>query len=202
MTQPPRRDIDTKDETDRILLRQISEDRSTVAMQSLYESYRSRLVPFLKRMTSDHSVIEETYNDVMLTLWNKSDQFKGESKVSSWIFRIAYRDCLKLIRKQKFRQQVLDKLLFQTQEDEQEQEHESDDGIQSEALNLAIQSLPSKQRMVIELSYFEGYSVQEISEIASCPSNTVKTRLHHARQKIRVFMDAAKLNENSDNAEH
>ena len=197
MVQRPKGDVDRKDEIDKVLLRQISEDRSSVAMKTLYESYRSRLVPFLRRMTSDHSVIEETYNDVMLTLWNKSAQFKGDSKVSSWIFQIAYRDCLKLIRKQKFREQVVEKLLFQTLEDDQE--HEKSDDLQSELLRLAIKSLPTKQRIVIELSYFEGYSIQEISEIASCPSNTVKTRLHHARQKIRAYIDAAKLDENTSN---
>lgn len=197
MVEARKRDVDKQNAIDKALLRQISEDRNAVAMQTLYESYRSRLVPFLRRMTPDHTVIEETYNDVMLTLWNKSNQFKGDSKVSSWIFQIAYRDCLKILRKQKFRQQVLDKFLFHADEDKEHGDHvrEQGDDVKTDLLNKAIQSLPSKQRIVIELSYFEAYSIQEISEIADCPVNTVKTRLHHARQKIRAFMDAANPDE-------
>jgi RNA polymerase sigma-70 factor (ECF subfamily) len=200
MTQPLKRDVDRLDDIDKALLRQIADDRSTVAMQSLYDSYRSRLVPFLRRMTQDHTLIEETYNDVMLTLWNKSDQFKGNSKVSSWIFSIAYRICLRLIKKQQFRQKVLDSFLFSKEEEEGDDRQESGNDEEVDLLNRAIQSLPAKQRIVIELSYFQGYSTQEIGEIADCPTNTVKTRLHHARQKIRAFMDAAKLDEKYNEA--
>ena len=199
MAQPRKRDVDRLNDIDIALLRQITEDRSTVAMQSLYDSYRSRLVPFLRRMTQDHTLIEETYNDVMLTLWNKSDQFKGNSKVSSWIFSIAYRVCLRLIKKQQFRQKVLDSFLFSKEEEEEDQQETGNDE-EVDLLNRAIKSLPAKQRIVIELSYFQGYSTQEIGEIADCPTNTVKTRLHHARQKIRAFMDTAKLDEKYNEA--
>jgi RNA polymerase sigma-70 factor (ECF subfamily) len=150
-------------------------------------------------MTQDHTLIEETYNDVMLTLWNKSEQFKGNSKVSSWVFSIAYRVCLRLIKKQQFRQKVLDNFLF-FKEEEEEQQQETGNDEEVDLLNQAIKSLPAKQRVVIELSYFQGYSTQEIGEIADCPTNTVKTRLHHARQKIRAFIDAAKLDEKYNEA--
>lgn len=196
MIQPPKRDSDRLDDIDKALLRQVTEDRSTVAMQTLYNSYRSRLTPFLRRMTKDHTLIEETYNDVMLTLWNKSDQFKGNSKVSSWIFSIAYRICLKLIKKQQFKEKVLDNFFFSKQEEsESENEHINDENKEVELLNKAIKLLPAKQRIAVELSYFEGYSTQEIGDIANCPANTVKTRLHHARQKIKAYIDATKLDE-------
>ncbi len=194
MVHPLKRDADRLDDIDKALLRQITEDRSTVAMQSLYNSYRSRLVPFLRRMTADHTLIEETYNDVMLTLWNKSDQFKGNSKVSSWIFSIAYRICLKLIKKQQFRQKVLDNFLF-FKEEEDSVESINNESNEANLLKQAIHSLPAKQRIAVELSYFEGYSTQEIGDIANCPANTVKTRLHHARQKIKAYIDATKLDE-------
>ncbi len=197
MTQPLKRDVDRLDDIDKALLRQITEDRSTVAMQTLYDSYRSRLVPFLRRMTQDQALIEEAYNDVMLTLWNKSNQFKGNSKVSSWIFSIAYRVCLRMIKRQQFRQKVLDSFLF-FKEDEEDKQEESNENEDVDLLNRAIKALPAKQRVVIELSYYQGYSTQEIGEIADCPTNTVKTRLHHARQKIRAFMDADKLDEKYD----
>ena len=54
----------------------------------------------------------------------------------------------------------------------------------------AVQQLSAKQRLVVELCYFEGYSLEEISHIANCPLNTVKTRLHHARKRLREILSA------------
>ena len=190
------RDKSRMNAVDIALMRQINEDRNAIAMKTLYDTYRSRLVPFLLRMTKDQALIEEVYNDVMLTVWNKASQFKGDAKVSSWIFSIAYRSCLRVIQKQQFRQKVLDKLQFFThQEEAQEDTQESGE---FDLLNKAIAKLPPKQKIVIELSYYEGYSVQEIADIAQCPANTVKTRLHHARVKIRESIQAAKQSGNYD----
>jgi RNA polymerase sigma-70 factor (ECF subfamily) len=187
MTAPISRDFEKLNTKDKLLLKEIAIDRNIAAMETLYNEYRGRLVPFLKRMTQDHTLIEETYNDVMLTVWNKAGQFKGNSKVSSWIFSIAYRACLTLIKKQKIRQTVLNNFLFFKTEETCES-IESNTNEKTDLLNKVIKYLPAKQQMVIELSYFQECSIQEIALIANCPENTVKTRLHHARQKIRAFM--------------
>lgn len=189
MATPLTRDFEKLNTNDKLLLKQIAVDRNTTAMEILYNGYRGRLVPFLNRMTQDHALIEETYNDVMLTVWDKADQFKGNSRVSSWIFSIAYRACLALIKKQKFRQTMVNNFLFfKINEPIEPIEQVISD--KTDLLNKAIKHLPAKQQMVIELSYFQEYSIQEIALIANCPVNTVKTRLHHARQKIRAFMDS------------
>lgn len=170
---------------DVIWLEQISQNRDKRAMEALYQAYKSRLIPFMHRMTTDKGLIEEVYNDVMLTVWNKASQFNGESKVSSWIFSIAYRACLKILQKQKVRRGLFDIFTQNTlNELEQEDQSESDHS----QLENAIKELPAKHKIVIELSYFQGYSIEEISQIADCPANTVKTRLHHARHKIRQYM--------------
>lgn len=192
MQQASTSEQERRNDIDVILLEQIAQDRNSQAMQTLFNSYRARLVPFLRRMTRDETIIEETYNDVMLTLWNKADQFKGNAKVSSWIFSIAYRMCLKLIKRQQLRDKLLDSFSFFKLVEDQE-EPEMNDSPEADLLNTAIAKLPAKQRLVVELSYFQGCSIQEISDIAQCPLNTVKTRLHHARLKLREYMDEAKL---------
>ncbi|MBO1255942.1 RNA polymerase sigma factor [Alteromonas sp. 5E99-2] len=168
-----------------IWLEQIAQSQDKRAMQSLYEAYRSRIIPFLLRMTKDQGMIEEIYNDVMMTVWKKAAQFKGDAKVSSWIFSIAYRACLKLLKKQKVRQVLFETFSKNIHEENELEEHQSDHS----ELEAAMKSLPAKQRLVIELSYFQGHSIEEISSIANCPVNTVKTRLHHARNKIREEMN-------------
>jgi RNA polymerase sigma-70 factor (ECF subfamily) len=192
MTTPLKRDLEKLNETDTLLLRQIATDRNTTAMESLYKGYRGRLVPFLTRMTRDQTIIEETYNDVMLTVWNKAEQFQGNSRVSSWIFSIAYRACLNLLNKQILRKKILNGVLF-FQHEESTEANEPGTSAKTDLLNKAIKQLPAKQQMVIELSYFQECSIQEIAAIANCPQNTVKTRLHHARQKIRAFMETQQI---------
>ncbi|MEM0912008.1 MAG: RNA polymerase sigma factor [Pseudomonadota bacterium] len=192
MCQVSQRDDDQANAIDKALFQQIAENRNTAAMQNFYERYRSRLIPFLSRMTSDHAVLEEVYNDVMLTVWNKADQFQGNSKVSSWVFSIAYRMCLKILKKQTFRQRVLDSFSLFRENEEEAVGFEDADNEEHEKLRIAIKQLSAKHRMVVELSYFQGYSTEQIGEIADCPVNTVKTRLHHARQKIHAYMSMEK----------
>lgn len=182
-------DVDPRDRGDLILLRQISEDRDPQAMQVFYEQYRSRLLPFLRRLTSDSALIEEAYNDVMMKVWHKSHQFRGQSKVSSWVFSIGYRACLRLVKNQSRRENIMQ----QMSDDHPEPGYQPTDDEDLKWIRTAVANLPPKQRLVIELCYFQGYSVAEVSGIAKCPVNTVKTRLHHARQKIRQFLEAQQV---------
>ena len=174
------------DQKDRILIERISSARDHTAMETLYVQYRPRLSGFLRRLTYDNSLIEEVYNDVMLKVWHKAHQYQGKSKVSSWIFSIAYRACLRMVKKQKLRENVLD-VLGQSDQPSSISLYESAE--QTDLVGAALATLSAKHRLVIELCYFNGYSTEEVGQIVQCPTNTVKTRLHHARKKIRAFVE-------------
>lgn len=174
------------DSADIKLITRIAVARDSGAMEVLYIRYRPRLVGFLHRLTHDNDLIEESYNDVMVRVWEKAHQYQGHSKVSSWIFSIAYRTCLRLVKKQKRRDTFFE--LVGQDLPEAEVVHE-ESSIDDELLNKQIKKLPAKQRLVIELCYFEGYSMDEIGKIVDVPVNTVKTRLHHARKKIRIALE-------------
>lgn len=174
------------DPRDRALLSRIAENRDVVAMESIYVSYRPRLVGFLRRLTRDDDLIEESYNDVMVSVWEKAHQYQSRSKVSSWIFSIAYRSCLRMVKKQQRRDAVIDLV---GQELPEIAETVAEPEVDSARIKILIKKLPAKQRLVIELCYFEGYSTEEIGVIVKAPVNTVKTRLHHARLKIRKLLE-------------
>ncbi len=179
-----------RDRSDRALIERISSSRDHTAMETLYVQYRPRLGSFLRRLTYDDNLIEEAYNDVMLKVWNKAHQYQGQSKVSSWIFSIAYRTCLRMVKKQKFRQGILDVLgQNSTPNDAPDNMLLDETTEQADLIGQALETLSAKHRLVIELCYFGGYSTEEVSQIANCPTNTVKTRLHHARKKIRTFVE-------------
>ncbi|MEO0574527.1 MAG: sigma-70 family RNA polymerase sigma factor [Pseudomonadota bacterium] len=175
-----------KNRIDCILLQQIAEHQDRRAMQTLYDAYLPRIFGFLRRMTTDDGLIEEAYNDIMLTVWNKAGQFRGQSKASSWIFSIAYRVCLRMVKKQKFRTGVLEMLGRESADTPYETANPVD---QDDLISAALKRLNATHRLVIELSYFRDFSIEEIADIIGCPPNTVKTRLFHARKHIRAFVD-------------
>jgi len=130
-------------------------------------------------------LIEEVYNDVMLTIWRKASTFRGESKVSTWIFTIAYRIKIALSQKENRHKHVT------TEEFTHDISSESSFSV-TETIEDAMVGLSESHRTVIELSYFHGYNISEIAAIVDCPQNTVKTRLFHARQKLKTTIEADK----------
>jgi RNA polymerase sigma-70 factor, ECF subfamily len=159
------------------LLRQVAASDRT-AFKELYLIYHRRLARFLMRMTSRHDLIEEVINDTLWTVWLKAGDFRGDSLVSTWIVGITYRRALKALRKQGAARPPLVEEVAIAPDVQLEDENR-------EWLGQALAELPLEQRMVIEFSYLLGHSCEEIAQIMQCPVNTVKTRMFHAREKLR-----------------
>jgi RNA polymerase sigma-70 factor, ECF subfamily len=159
------------------LLRQVAAgDRA--AFKELYLIYHRRLARFLMRMTSRHDLIEEVINDTLWTVWLKAGDFRGDSLVSTWIVGITYRRALKALRRHGTARPMLVEDVAVAPDVQLEAENR-------EWLGLALAELPLEQRMVMEFSYLMGHSCEEIAQIMQCPVNTVKTRMFHAREKLR-----------------
>ncbi|MGH8176542.1 MAG: RNA polymerase sigma factor [Steroidobacter sp.] len=159
------------------LLRLIAQgDR--VAFREIYLAYHRRLARFLMRMTFRHDVIEEVINDTLWTVWRKAADFRGESQVSTWVVGIAYRRALKALRATHSTRMLQIENAAATVDPQTLDENR-------QWLDCALAELPFEQRMVLELSYLLGHSCEEIASIMHCPVNTVKTRMFHARQKMR-----------------
>lgn len=169
-------------EAELALIRRVSlRDRS--ALRELYLLYHRRLSRFLMRLTQRQDVAEEVINDTLLVVWNSADRFRGDSRVSTWIVGIAYRRALKSVRRRRS---------FELLEIEATDSLVGADGLQDcetqEWIEEALEALPIEQRMCLELAYVLGHSCEEISVITSCPVNTVKTRLYHARRKLSLLL--------------
>ncbi len=173
---------DYSDFEDDKLLILIGSNRDNTALDELYERYRPTLGRFLQRGMHETTLIEEVYNDVMLTIWRKASTFRGESKVSTWIFTIAYRLKIALSQKEKRHAHL-------TTEDFMHEVVPETGASIEETIEDAMIKLSEAHRTVIELSYFHGYNTSEIAVIVGCPQNTVKTRLFHARQKLKTTIE-------------
>lgn len=173
------------DATDRLLLQRMAAgDRAALA--TLYRNYHGRLCRFLSRLTRRSEVIEEVINDCLWIAWQKAGDFRGDSRVSTWIMGIAYRCGLKALR-QHGEEPVEDSNIPEerTPATDPEEDRELRDW-----LSKGLQRLSADQRVVVELVYGEGHTLDDVATIMQCPVGTVKARLFHARVKLRNVLPA------------
>ena len=174
------------EEEEVMLMRRIADKKDVNALETLYKAYRPRLAGFLRRVTEDQELISESVNEVMYRVWKSAHQFKGGAKVSTWIFSIAYRECCRLIAKEGRHHRIADALSAEESHPGSVDEVAATE--QHDLVQVALEQLPTDQRLAIEMSYFLGRPVKEIALIAGCPENTIKTRLHHARRKLKTLI--------------
>jgi len=161
------------------------------ALRDLYNTYYHPLLRFIYRITGRLDLAQEGVNDVMLVVWGNSRSFGGRSSVSTWIMGIGYRKALKLLASSR---RWTDRIASAPLEDLIERSEvfteQSDDNDLRDLLDEALRHLSAEHRAVVELTYFYGCSYEEIAAIAACPVNTVKTRMFHARAKLKKLLPA------------
>jgi RNA polymerase sigma-70 factor (ECF subfamily) len=172
------------DESEFALLARVAEgDRQ--AFRELYLAYHRRLARFLTRITRRYDLAEEIINDTLWIVWRKAADFRGQSKVSTWIMGIAYRRALKALRHLNAGNVVLNPFDESSVLTSEEPQRDSD---LRDWIDRALGQLPAEQRIVVELTYYQGLSCREVADIMDCPVNTVKTRMFHARRKLRTLL--------------
>lgn len=178
----------SSDESDRLLLNRIAGgDRD--ALRELYENYYYSLLRFMCRITGQLELAREGVNDVLLVVWRNSQSFDGRSRVSTWLMGIAYRKALKLLAASRRWSSRVAAIDFDDWSDRSEMAVDTThQGELRDLLERGLSRLSPEQRAAVELTYFAGCSFQEIAEITNCPVNTVKTRMFHARARLRRLL--------------
>jgi RNA polymerase sigma-70 factor (ECF subfamily) len=183
MNAPLSQQQQAREDSDRRLLDKVAAgDRE--AFRELYIVYHRRLARFLVRLTRRYELAEEIINDTLMVVWRKAGDFRGDSRISTWIMGIAYRRALKTLRQRGH--QLFDAVPLENEPLVAPDElGEAETG---EWILLGMQQLPTDQRLALEFAYGYGHSCEEIAQIMDCPVNTVKTRLFHARAKLRALL--------------
>jgi RNA polymerase sigma factor (sigma-70 family) len=175
-------------ETDLQLLARIREgDRS--AFEQLYRLYHPRLTRFLQSLIKRPTIVEEVLNDTLMVVWTRPDSFHGASKLSTWVFAIAYRKAMKGLRKQD--EAVEDADAERRESLEPGPEDSSGRARVHVLLMEAMAELSPAHRAVVDLTYFHELGYREIASILECPVDTVKTRMFHARRHLRKHLGGA-----------
>jgi len=157
--------------------------RDLRAFEGLYRTYHPKLTRFIRSVVHRHHLVEEILNDTMLVVWSKPQAYDGSSRVSTWIFGIAYKKALKALSR--CDEPVSDDHLQQRMSLEPGPEQQAGDHQVRNVLLGAMHALSADHRAVVDLVYFHGFDYREIAEIVGCPVDTVKTRMFHARRYLK-----------------
>jgi RNA polymerase sigma-70 factor (ECF subfamily) len=186
-----------EEETDAALARR-SRQGDMEAFGSLVTMYERRIYALVARIlgaTATADDIDDTVQDIFVQAWRALPRFRGDSRFSTWLYRIATNMAIKQWHRRKRHRLVV------AEEDlsEFERGRLSDPAqspadraellAQNKALMDAVDRLPDKHRSVVLLHYFEDYSCEEIAAILECSVGTVWSRLHYACRKLKGSLD-------------
>lgn len=163
-----------------LLQRVAKKDRE--AITRLYRIYQARLFKFVYRLTNSYTAADELVNDIMLVVWRNAADFRGESRVSTWIFGIAYRQAMRRVGRRQMR--------LWPRKDPDELASVGNRDLETEDwIRRGLDMLPAAQQLTMILVFYLGLSYTETARLTDCPVNTVKTRMFHARRKLRELLE-------------
>ncbi|MCP9200097.1 RNA polymerase sigma factor [Gramella sp. GC03-9] len=166
------------------------QDKSTCeeAFRELIATYKERLYWHIRGITKDHDDSDDILQNTFLKIYRNIDQFKGDSKLYSWMYRIATNESITFLNKKAKRMKI----------SSEELQNQIIDNLESDVyfegteiqlkLQRAIATLPDKQQQVFNMKYFEELKYREMSEILETSEGALKASYHHAVKKIEEFL--------------
>lgn len=166
------------------------------AFASLFYAHKPRIYSVCLRMTNNTAEAEDLTQDAFLQVFRKLATFRGDSALSTWLYRIAVNTVLMHFRKKALRQISLDEPLNQDARLIRREYGSQDDRLSGSvdriALTRAIRELPAGYRTIFLLHEVEGYEHQEIAQLLDCSVGNSKSQLHKAKLRIRELLGHAR----------
>jgi RNA polymerase sigma-70 factor (ECF subfamily) len=160
------------------------------AFTEFYQRHNRALFAFLVKMVRDRELAEEVLSETMLDVWRQAGRFEGKSSVTTWLFSIGHHKAVSRLRR--MREVALDEEVAANIEDSgPTPDMQASDKNMSRLLARLIDCLSLDHREILQLAYYQEFSVQEIAEVLDLPENTVKTRMFYARQRLKVLLEQA-----------
>ena len=156
-------------------------------VRALMDAYQSRLYWHIRRIIVDGDLAQDTLQETFIKAYQNFHQFKNDSQLYTWLYRIATNEALQQINK-------LKKMQKTDEDPEYYMQNLVADNAQGDAeeiqilLQNAIQSLPEKQKLVFMMRYYDELPYEEISKIVDMSVGTLKTNYHYAKQKIEEYI--------------
>ncbi len=173
------------------LVKQLQDPKTaSQAFDTLMRTYGEGMYWQIRKMVVSHDDANDLLQNAFIKAWNNLPNFRGEAKLSTWLYKIAVNESINFLNKERQRLQL-------TADDTDEfllNNIEADPHFDGDALTLelqkAIATLPEKQRLVFNMKYFDEMKYEDISEILGTSVGALKASYHHAVKKITEYISA------------
>lgn len=163
---------------------------ASAAFNLLMRSYGERLYWQIRRMVYNHDDANDILQNCFMKVWNNLHNFRGDAKLSTWLYKIAVNESINFLNKERQRNNLIGDdedgsfLLANIESDE----YFDGDALQQD-FQKAIATLPEKQRLVFNMRYFDEMKYEDISEILGTSVGALKASYHHAVKKITAIIN-------------
>ena len=158
------------------------------AFTDIIKKYQEKLYWHIRRMVIDHEDTNDILQNMFIKVWKSLENFREDSQLYTWLYRIATNECLTFLEQRKRRASVslgdADTGLYN--------KIKADEGFDINKLEwklqVAIQQLPEKQRLVFNLRYYDEMPYEQMSKVLDTSQGALKASYHHAARKIEEFI--------------
>ena len=176
-------------EGDKTLLEQFrNPDTRNYAFNLLVHEYQKKLYWHIRKILIDHDDTDDVLQNVFIKVWRNLDNFKEESQLYTWLYRIATNESITFLNQKKKRAGIpIDDVSVFLASNLESDNYFKGDEIQA-LLQKAILTLPDKQRIVFNMKYFDEMKYEEMSQILETSVGALKASYHHAVKKIEEYL--------------
>jgi RNA polymerase sigma factor (sigma-70 family) len=158
------------------------------AFTSIIKKYQEKLYWHIRRMVLDHEDANDVLQNVFIKVWNGLENFREDAQLYTWLYRIATNECLTFLDQQKKKSAISFDDVEGTLSNKLHADKHFDASKLEWKLQLAIQKLPEKQRLVFNLRYYDEMPYEEMSKVLETSEGALKASYHHAVKKIEEFI--------------
>jgi len=158
------------------------------AFTAIIKKYQEKLYWHIRRMVVEHEDANDVLQNVFIRVWNGLDNFREDSQLYTWLYRIATNECLSYLEQQKRKSSVSLDEMESGLSNKVIADKFFDPNKLEWKLQLAIQQLPEKQRVVFTLRYYDEMPYEEMSRVLDTSEGALKASYHHAVKKIEDYI--------------
>lgn len=174
---------------DQVLLEQFREPTTREqGFTLIIKKYQEKLYWHIRRMVIDHDDANDVLQNMFIKVWKGLEHFREDSRLYTWMYRIATNECLSFIEQQKRRSAISMEEAGEGLANKVKADSNFDGSRLEWKLQLAIQQLPEKQRLVFNLRYYDEMPYEEMSRVLDTSEGALKASYHHAAKKIEAFI--------------
>lgn len=158
------------------------------AFTSIIKKYQEKLYWHLRRMVVEHEDANDVLQNVFIRVWNGLENFREDSQLYTWLYRVATNECLTFLEQRKKRASISISDVETGLENKIKADRHFDANKLEWKLQLAINQLPDKQKIVFQLRYYDEMPYEEMSRVLDTSEGALKASYHHAVKKIEDYI--------------